>query len=606
MTITVPSRPEALWPERFDARVDRKAHVLSVLAVAVGAAYLLFRILATLSPMSLSLGLPLLALEAWSLAAFAVNAFALWDVDAVSRPEPVTETEATVAVLIPTIDEPHHVLLPTLMAAARMRLATQVLVLDDGNRAWLAGTCDELGIEYRPRLRHLGGRAGQLNAALDTLTADFLVVLDPDQVAIRDFIGHTLPHFDDGQIALVQTPRDTYNMDSFEHVEVGRRRLSESSMRERLFGAGRNRENAAFWSGGSVVLRRSALQAVGGFVAGHGDEDLITSVHLHQEGWSSAQHNEVLARGVAAADSAEYMARTRVAATAGLAALRHSRFMTARGLTFAQRLTYLQSFGGGLSGWRTLGYLVLAPLALLLGLTPAVGPIAAFVAFLLVAGGIRRLATTALVRGQLARANGDAFVLIRMAATIGTWPALVTGRADRPVPLLESARRVPTILWLTLALNIAGLIWAALALSGIATVNFPYSLIAAGAAVWTALNVTRLTWAIARIRSSVYGGDRRQATRVEVDGHVFLDGERVHVLDLSLTGVRLLTYGDPAEVGSYCSVTFTDPNRRPAVVTGTIVAADRRPHGHELRVGLEDEQTYVLGAILADALIKRD
>jgi hypothetical protein len=59
------------------------------------------------------------------------------------------------------------------------------------------------------------------------------------------------------------------------------------------------------------------------------------------------------------------------------------------------------------------------------------------------------------------------------------------------------------------------------------------------------------------------------------------------------------------EVDSYCAITFTDPNRRAAVVTGTVLGIHRRPHGHELRVGFEEDQTYVLGAILADALIPR-
>ena len=51
-------------------------------------------------------------------------------------------------------------------------------------------------------------------------------------------------------------------------------------------------------------------------------------------------------------------------------------------------------------------------------------------------------------------------------------------------------------------------------------------------------------------------------------------------------------------------MTFTDPNRRPAVVTGTIAGIHRRPHGFEVRIELEPDQTYVMGAILADALIR--
>ena len=50
--------------------------------------------------------------------------------------------------------------MPTLAAATRMRLATEIIVLDDGHRPWLAGMCDELGIEYRTRIRR-DGRHGR-------------------------------------------------------------------------------------------------------------------------------------------------------------------------------------------------------------------------------------------------------------------------------------------------------------------------------------------------------------------------------------------------------------------------------------------------------------
>ena len=68
--------------------------------------------------------------------------------------------------------------------------------------------------------------------------------------------------------------------------------------------------------------------------------------------------------------------------------------------------------------------------------------------------------------------------------------------------------------------------------------SYEYAVIAIGAGLWSAVNLVLLLRAIARIRSSVFGGDRRQSHRIDVEGHVFLDGLRVHVLDLSLTGVR--------------------------------------------------------------------
>lgn len=606
LPITVPARPESLWPDAQPARSRLLMRLLTVAVLVATSGYLVWRVAATLGPQSLLLGIPLLMLETWSLIAFALKALVVWDVDGASRPVPVEQTSLDVAVLIPTRDEPHSQLLPTLAAATRMRLATQVIVLDDGHREWLAGMCDELGIEYRTRTVVAGGRGAQLNAVLSTLDSDLVVVLDPDQVADRDLIGRTLGHFDDPTVALVQTAHDAYNKESFEHVRQGRRTFAEGTLFERVLGAGRNRWNSAFWNGGAAILRMSALQAADGVSTGSGNQEIETSIRLHAAGWRTVQHNEVLSRGRAALDAADYLSRRSDDASDALLALRRARLMTLPGLSAPQRLSYLNALGGSLDGWRTLGYLVLAPLALLLAATPATGPVTAFAVLFVALFALRQLAMRALGRGEAPRAQASTFAVLRMAGTLGATTSLLTGRpAVRRADPDRSARRVPPLLWVLAALNIAAAIWAFGVVAGRVPVDYPATIVAVGAGIWTAANLVILARAIARIRSTQFGGDRRKAMRIEVEGHVYLDGERVHVLDLSLTGVRLLSYGEVPEVGTYSTMMFTDPNRRAAVVTGTVVGIEQRPHGHEVRIALEDDQTYVLGAILAEALIRR-
>ena len=494
--------------------------------------------------------------------------------------------------------------MPTLAAATRMRLATEIIVLDDGHRPWLAGMCDELGIDYRTRVRRDGGMAAQLNAVLPTLDTEFVVVLAADQVANRDFIGRTLAHFDDPAVALVQTPHDYYNEDSFEHMTRGRQRFAEQNLFERVQGAGRNRLDAAYWNGGGAILRRSALVSVGGVATGIGAEGIGTSIALHRAGWRSIHHNEVLARGLGAIDAADYADRRAIACAGSMQVLRRGHVLIGRGLSLGQRISYLSSLTDWLGAWRSLGYLLVPALALLLALTPAAGPIVLFTLLFPLAFAARQLARRALGRGQAPLGDLTVFGIIRMAATLRATTTLLTGRPSRPAPVDRDARRVPAVIWALIGVNAAGLAWAAAALVGLVPVEYPYALIACGAAVWAAGNLVFLGRAAARIRSRHFGGDRRQAHRIEVEGHVFLDGERVHVLDLSLTGVRALSYAELPEIGSYCAMTFTDPNRRPAVVTGTVAGIHRRPHGHEVRVELEPDQTYVMGAILAEALIR--
>lgn len=602
LPISVPARADAAWPEQQDGRSRRTMRLLLLSVLVSGAVYLTWRLLATISPVSAAVGIPLLALEAWSFAALGLRAFRLWDVDAISRPEPVAETDQRVVVLIPTFDEPHQVLMPTLAAATRMRLASQIIVLDDGHREWLAGMCDELGIEYRTRLGRRDGLAGQLNAVIGTLDADYVLVLDADQVVDRDFIGHTLPHFDDAHVALVQTPRETYTATSFEHVAKGRERFAERTIMERMLGAGSNRWNGAAWTGGGALIRLAALDAVAGVATGTSAETLDTTVNLHRGGWRTVHHNEVLARGSGAADAGQYAADRSREAAGSLQVLRRQRFLAGRGLTMRQRIGHLALLASPLDAWRILGYLLLPAVALLLLLTPATGPVALFVILFPVALVLRRVAAQRLCRGQGHPATATLFDILRMAATLGATSSLLTGRAARGGR--KTARITAALLWGLTVLNAAATLWAVGVLAGWTSVAFDYPAIAAGAAIWTALNTVFLIRAVGRVRSPEFVADRRQAHRIEVEGHVYLDGQRVHVLDLSLTGVRLLTYGDVPDVDAYCTMTFTDPNKRPAVVTGTVVGLERRPHGHEIRIDLESDQTYVLGAILAEALVR--
>ena len=70
------------------------------------------------------------------------------------------------------------------------------------------------------------------------------------------------------------------------------------------------------------------------------------------------------------------------------------------GLSLGQRLSYLSSLTDWLGAWRSLGYLLVPALALLLALTPAAGPVVAFTILFPLAFGARQVARRALGRGE--------------------------------------------------------------------------------------------------------------------------------------------------------------------------------------------------------------
>jgi hypothetical protein len=114
---------------------------VALVAAAATVCYLTWRVLATLTPASLLLGVPLLVMETWAFLTAILYAFVLWDLEALSPASPRESTDLRTVVLIPTYNEPPEVLLPTITAAAAIDLVSAVWVLDDGRRGWVADAC---------------------------------------------------------------------------------------------------------------------------------------------------------------------------------------------------------------------------------------------------------------------------------------------------------------------------------------------------------------------------------------------------------------------------------------------------------------------------------
>lgn len=107
----------------------------------------------------------------------------------------------------------------------------------------------------------------------------------------------------------------------------------------------KNRYNAAFFCGSGALVRRAAIDSIGGFATGTATEDIHTSLRLHAKGWRSLFVAEQLAHGIAPIDLTEYhKQRTRWGAgSLGLLFRSPDSPLWARGLSPMQRLCYFNS-----------------------------------------------------------------------------------------------------------------------------------------------------------------------------------------------------------------------------------------------------------------------
>jgi cellulose synthase/poly-beta-1,6-N-acetylglucosamine synthase-like glycosyltransferase len=267
----------------------RLIRVVALTALLVNAAYVAWRATATVDLGVWWVSVPLLLLEAHAVAGLALFAFSLWDVDAKAPVAPRTTTDKRIAVLIPTYNEPVEVLLPTVAAAVALRPAHETWVLDDGARPEVRRLAERLGARYLARTDRSFAKAGNLNHALGVVDADLVAVLDADHVATPEFLTNTIGYFDDPHVAVVQTPQDFYNLDSFEHQTLRGRDdaalYNEQALFYRVLQPGKNRWGAAFWCGTGAVVRAAALRQVGGVATETVTEDIHTTIRFHRLGW---------------------------------------------------------------------------------------------------------------------------------------------------------------------------------------------------------------------------------------------------------------------------------------------------------------------------------
>jgi cellulose synthase (UDP-forming) len=338
-------------PEHETLEAPRRLLVL--VFVGVGLWYLHWR-LGTFNPAAPVLSRLVYAAEVFGFVTALLHFFMCWRMT-VRRAAP-PRVARSVDVFVPTYNESVAMVRQTLLAALAMEHRHTVWLLDDGRRDEMRRLARELGCSYlaRPDNRH--AKAGNLNHALQHSAAELVAVFDCDHAPRRDFLTQTLGYFDDERVAFVQTPQDFYNLDSFQHRGDAREGSvwTEQSLFFRVIQRGKDRWNAAFFCGSCAVVRRSALDAIGGFATGTVTEDLHTSIRLHARGWKSVYHAHALAFGLAPESIEPFIGQRVRWGQGAMHVWRKEGLLTHKGLSWAQRLNYFASVLTYFDGWQKL------------------------------------------------------------------------------------------------------------------------------------------------------------------------------------------------------------------------------------------------------------
>ena len=162
----------------------------------------------------------------------------------------------------------------------------------------VAARCRELGERFKfLDITCTGFKAGALNVALQHTAPDasIIAVLDADYVVEKNWLSDLVPYFDEPKVALVQAPQDHRDGDQLPLKQVMNAEYAG------FFDIGmvqRNEDDAIITHGTMCLVRRSALDQVGGWGTDTICEDTELGLRLYEAGFQALYTNHRYGRGM--------------------------------------------------------------------------------------------------------------------------------------------------------------------------------------------------------------------------------------------------------------------------------------------------------------------
>ena len=294
-----------------------------------------------------------------------------WPLGRKPRPLPADETEwPHVDLLIPTYNEPLSLVRYTALAALNIDYPPDklhVYILDDGTRDDFSDFAEQAGVGYITRKEHGHAKAGNINHALTTMSSPYVAIFDCDHVPTRSFLQMTVGWMlVDSELGMLQTPHHFYSPDPFERNLLQYKTIpNEAELFYGIVQDGNDFWNATFFCGSCALIRRSALDEVGGIATETVTEDAHTSLRMQRCGYNTAYINIPQAAGLATESLAAHVGQRIRWARGMIQILRTENPLFGRGLRFPQRLCYFNAMMHFMYAVPRLVFL-LAPLAFLL------------------------------------------------------------------------------------------------------------------------------------------------------------------------------------------------------------------------------------------------
>lgn len=334
--------------------------MLVVLSLIVSFRYLWWRYTTTLywpDAVSMIFGVLLIFAETYIFVVLVLGYFqSIWPLyrQPVALPK-ASSSWPTVDIMITTYNEDLGILKPGVYAALGIdwpKNKLNIYILDDGNRPSVKQFAEQVGVHYIARTSNEFAKAGNINHALQRTRGEFVCIFDCDHIPNHAFLQLTMGWFlKDPKLAIVQTPHHFFSPDPFERNLGSFKKIpNENALFYGVVQDGNDLWDATYFCGSAGILRRSALDEIGGFSVESVTEDTLTSIRLQRLGYTSAYIRIPMSAGLATESISGHIGQRIRWARGMVQILRIDNPLTGKGLTFPQRLCYFNAIMHFLSG----------------------------------------------------------------------------------------------------------------------------------------------------------------------------------------------------------------------------------------------------------------
>lgn len=291
-------------------------------------------------------------------------------------PEISDEEYPDVDIFIATYNEPVELLRKTINGCNHLKYPDKskvhIWLCDDNRRPEMRKLAAEMGIGYFDRPDNKGAKAGNLNNALGKTSAPYIVTLDSDMIVKSDFLLKTIPYFVDAKkksealpedkrydLGFIQTPQSFYDPDVFQYALYSEKTApNEQDFFYRTIEVAKTATNSVIYGGSNTILSRAALEEIGGFYTETITEDFATGMLIEAAGYVSLALPEPLANGETPHTFKEHIQQRKRWGRGVISTARKLHLIRRKGLSPAQKISYLSSVSYWYSPIKNLIYLI--------------------------------------------------------------------------------------------------------------------------------------------------------------------------------------------------------------------------------------------------------